>query len=361
MEELPAKAKEVMAGAESDYENWKEKVESVLQKAVFNHDTSTATIIYEYLKKKALDVGTIISNLERHIMPKAAEVMNVMLNGPSRPASSPIDTITSRPLAPNDQPYGKQDRPTVPAAGGFTGPRTFLAPSAPPPRPILPSQEWQTVGKKASFPSTQASQPPGQLSEEDGEGEEDEKDSRISDDGSSSESTQRIVPTKVFLLNLARSSDSQSIARYFSKFGPVVDVKIIRFSDGVSRGVGSVEFKSVETARKVLANPQETHMIDGRPVSCRPFRPKDPSEKNGPKPWERFQIFLGGIPSFYTEEQVRADLAGKVTVRDIRMRAERGYAYLDLASEKDVDCLLRLGRVKMGEKLVQCKLNEQRH
>lgn len=49
MEELPAKAKEVMAGAESDYESWKEKVESVLQKAVFNHDTSTATIIYEYL------------------------------------------------------------------------------------------------------------------------------------------------------------------------------------------------------------------------------------------------------------------------------------------------------------------------
>ena len=47
------------------------------------------------------------------------------------------------------------------------------------------------------------------------------------------------------------------------------------------------------------------------------LQPKDPSEKNGPKPWERFQIFLGGIPSFYTEEQVMADLAGKVTVRNI--------------------------------------------
>ena len=39
------------------------------------------------------------------------------------------------------------------------------------------------------------------------------------------------------------------------------------------------------------------------------------------------------------------------------MRAERGYAYLDLASEKDVDHLLKLGRVKMGEKLVSGSSN----
>lgn len=85
-------------------------------------------------------------------MPKAAEVMNVMLNGPSRAASSSSDTFTSRPSAPNVQPYGNQDRPTVPAAGGFTAPRTFLAPSAPPPRPILPHKSGRRWARRPAFP-----------------------------------------------------------------------------------------------------------------------------------------------------------------------------------------------------------------
>ena len=49
MEKLATKAREVMEAAEKDYENWKEKVESVGQKAVFNHDEETTTIIYRYL------------------------------------------------------------------------------------------------------------------------------------------------------------------------------------------------------------------------------------------------------------------------------------------------------------------------
>ena len=84
------------------------------------------------------------------------------------------------------------------------------------------------------------------------------------------------VFSKVFLMNLARQSDSKSVAAYFGKFGAVVDVKIFRFPNGDSRGVGTVEFTDPAVVNNLLTK-EEKHSIDGRPVVLRTFLVRDNS------------------------------------------------------------------------------------
>lgn len=74
---------------------------------------------------------------------------------------------------------------------------------------------------------------------------------------------------KVFLTNLARESESKTIAAYFRKYGSVVDVKIFRFPSGESRGFGSVEFIDIASADRAIRAGK--HVIDHREVEAKLF------------------------------------------------------------------------------------------
>ncbi|OQV17628.1 hypothetical protein BV898_08252 [Hypsibius exemplaris] len=162
------------------------------------------------------------------------------------------------------------------------------------------------------------------------------------------------ISNKVFLLNLFRDSTTRSIAKYFGKFGSVVDVKIFRFSTGESRGQGWIEFTNAAEAECVIR--RSPHRVDGRDVEAQIFLQRDPRAKVSTA---SYQIFLGGVPSHLSLDEVKASLKGQVKFRDIRLISERGYAYLDMGSEADARDLLQQRYIKIGEKVVECKENNR--
>ncbi|XP_055328176.1 squamous cell carcinoma antigen recognized by T-cells 3-like [Paramacrobiotus metropolitanus] len=152
---------------------------------------------------------------------------------------------------------------------------------------------------------------------------------------------------KVFLMRLPRElADSQLLGKYFKAFGTVVDVYIFRNRDGTPTGSGYVDFSEESAVRSVFKH--GLHFIGEHQLIVKEFEVQNEDGRR-----KHFQIFLGGIPTFMTQEEVKAAVEQKFKVRDLALKG--GYAWMELANEADVDKLLNLKKIKIGEKMVECK------
>lgn len=70
---------------------------------------------------------------------------------------------------------------------------------------------------------------------------------------------------RMFVGGLFPETTSDVVLKYFSRFGPIEEVKIIGEKQKRSRGFGFVLFKSFESLNKAM---QQQHIIDGREVDC---------------------------------------------------------------------------------------------
>ncbi|GFZ10562.1 RNA-binding (RRM/RBD/RNP motifs) family protein [Actinidia rufa] len=73
--------------------------------------------------------------------------------------------------------------------------------------------------------------------------------------------------TKVFVGGLAWETQSDTLRRYFDKFGEIFEAVVITDKHtGRSKGYGFVTFRDPESARRACADP--TPIIDGRRANC---------------------------------------------------------------------------------------------
>ncbi|XP_050377163.1 uncharacterized protein LOC126794477 [Argentina anserina] len=73
--------------------------------------------------------------------------------------------------------------------------------------------------------------------------------------------------TKLFVGGLAWETQSDTMARYFQQFGPILEAVVISDKNtGRSKGYGFVTFQEPEAAARACADP--TPIIDGRRANC---------------------------------------------------------------------------------------------
>ncbi|GAV09079.1 hypothetical protein RvY_18677 [Ramazzottius varieornatus] len=352
--------------AEDHFDHFLSSIQKVCLFAVFHHNKDVMQDIYDKLIKKQEDLAAVLRPLSVHLgktPPKEPEVQQKPQSPEVKEAELPGQRVAAN--FPGLKPNGSATSLAgIPAQNGTTSPRVptqhceklpFVRSSAP-----LPTN-WRTVThglpKSTSVPTVAPIESENRFAVLETESEPrsgtPDFEKEFSADGKDRDQN------KIFLMSLARQSDSKSVAAYFGKFGAVVDVKIFRFPNGDSRGVGTVEFTDPEVVKNLLVK-NEKHSIDGRPVALRPFLNRQVHEYSKGRYGERFQVFLGGIPTFLSKDEVREILSDYVEVRDIRLNSERGYAYLDLEHDEDVRWILREGRMRMGEKMVEVKENLRR-
>lgn len=63
-----------------------------------------------------------------------------------------------------------------------------------------------------------------------------------------------IVPERVFVGGISMSMNESELTDFFSKYGKVIDTKIIVDRAGVSKGYGFITFETEEEAKKLLAD-----------------------------------------------------------------------------------------------------------
>ncbi|XP_062506493.1 heterogeneous nuclear ribonucleoprotein D-like [Corticium candelabrum] len=113
--------------------------------------------------------------------------------------------------------------------------------------------------------------------------------------------------TKMFVGGLSRSTNNESLRKYFERFGPIVNASVKMDSDtGHSRGFGFIVFQDPTSIDKVLAVP--SHMLDNKlidPKQAVPLgkRPPPASSSSSPSRVHQKQqhavvanrIFVGGL------------------------------------------------------------------
>lgn len=126
---------------------------------------------------------------------------------------------------------------------------------------------------------------------------------------------------KIFVGGLSHDTTEDSLKNYFSRFGEVSDVVVMR--DPVSkkpRGFGFVTFQDPNKVNDVVAF-NKPHVVDNKTIDPKQAVPRGPTQAGSiaQQQYERdnnaLKIFVGGIANGTTEDDLRNYFSayGKVT------------------------------------------------
>ncbi|XP_065222998.1 heterogeneous nuclear ribonucleoprotein 27C-like isoform X2 [Planococcus citri] len=167
---------------------------------------------------------------------------------------------------------------------------------------------------------------------------------------------------KLFVGGLSWDTTQETLQKYFSRYGEVIDCVVMKNSDsGRSRGFGFITFADPSNVNIVLQN--GPHVLDGRTIDPKACTPRSMQKKKGgnfPK------VFLGGLPSNVTETDLRTFFGryGKVMeiviMYDQEKKKSRGFGFLGFEDEDAVDRCCADHFVNLNGKQVEIKRAEMR-
>lgn len=170
---------------------------------------------------------------------------------------------------------------------------------------------------------------------------------------------------KLFVGGLSWETSQDSLLRYFSRFGEVIDCVVMKNAEtGRSRGFGFVTFSDPNNMDKVIQSCP--HVLDGRTIDPKPCNPRSMQQKpkrntNWPK------VFLGGLPSSITETDLRAffgrygEVVEVVIMYDQEKKKARGFGFLSFLTDDAVDRAVVDHYVTIQNKQVEIKRAEPRN
>lgn len=140
---------------------------------------------------------------------------------------------------------------------------------------------------------------------------------------------------KIFVKNIPFDTSDQELTDYFSKYGTVIKAEILKNADnGQSKGVGIVEFKTLEEKNALLNMNTEELEINGRKLEVREARDKPDYTKT---------VFVGNITYETTEEKLHQffeDVAKNFEVKiqnNNKNGKSKGYAYVYFDTQEDAE------------------------
>jgi len=144
---------------------------------------------------------------------------------------------------------------------------------------------------------------------------------------------------KIFVGGLSWETSDQVLRDYFSTYGVVNDVVIMRDRiTGRSRGFGFVTFEDEQSADAAVL---EQHVIEGRKVEAKKAIPK------GEMPNKSKKVFVGGIPLNTTDVQFKKYFEQFGVVTDCQIMKERqtgrprGFGFVTFESDQSVADVLQ--------------------
>lgn len=110
---------------------------------------------------------------------------------------------------------------------------------------------------------------------------------------------------KLFVGGLSETTTEDSGKEYFSQFGDVENINILRYDDGKSRKFGFVTYADDESAKKCLTEKKEkNHRLDEKEIEVKRAMPRGNKDKNASL--KTHKIFVGGLDTDVDEDTIKS-------------------------------------------------------
>lgn len=167
-------------------------------------------------------------------------------------------------------------------------------------------------------------------------------------------------PGKIFIGGLSKETTLDTFVKYFGKYGEITDSVIMKDrTTGRPRGFGFITYADPSVVDTVIL---ETHVINDKQVEIKRTIPKGSSDS---KDFKTKKIFVGGIPTSVTEEELKDFFSkyGNVVEHEIILdhttKRSRGFGFVVFDSEQVVDnILVDTNKIDMNGTKVEIKKAE---
>ncbi|XP_046846019.1 heterogeneous nuclear ribonucleoprotein A1-like 2 isoform X2 [Xenia sp. Carnegie-2017] len=177
---------------------------------------------------------------------------------------------------------------------------------------------------------------------------------------------------KLFIGGLSLETTEDDLREYFSRWGNIVDVVVMRFPDTRrSRGFGFVTFENVESVDDVLGI--KSHFIDGKQVEPKRAVAKDETRSSSEGTQEKEnKVFVGGLASATTEEDIRncfttfCNETGQGKIEEVLIMKDpdtgrlRGFGFVTFDCKEIVDKVCSVKYFEIRTKTVEVRRAESR-
>lgn len=164
---------------------------------------------------------------------------------------------------------------------------------------------------------------------------------------------------RMFVGGLFPETTSETVLKYFARFGPVEEVKIIGEKQKRSRGFGFVLFRSFESLNKAMA---QQHMIDGREVDCNVAVYSNKTDVDEAAQKNERKIFLSELGPTITKQEVQDTFQKFGAIEKVmivkRKNKEHSFCFIIFESEESAKLALKVKKHNVGGFLVECSVAE---
>lgn len=164
-------------------------------------------------------------------------------------------------------------------------------------------------------------------------------------------------PGKMFIGGLSWQTTPESVREYFSQFGDVAEVMVMKDpATRRSRGFGFITFSNPASVEKVLSYP--AHQLDGKLIEPKVAVPR----KSNPKLVMRTKkIFVGGLSATTSLEDIKAYFEQFSKVKESMLAYDkvtnrhRGFGFVTFDNEDVVDKICEIHFHEINGKMVESK------
>ncbi|XP_068695321.1 heterogeneous nuclear ribonucleoprotein A0-like [Montipora capricornis] len=168
---------------------------------------------------------------------------------------------------------------------------------------------------------------------------------------------------KLYVAKLKPETTNDTVTKYFSNFGAVIEAKIVKDNEDKSRGFAFVTMSDHSVVDTILEH--RPHTIDGQTVFLRRAIPKD--DPNPLANLKTKKLFIGGLNEEASEEDIKSVLSiftrhppeQVKLMRDKNTNKFKGYAFVIYHSEDIVDKLFIIRNATIKNKKVELKKAEE--